>query len=243
MRTYSSRSVRPSKNRPATIVGIAELSLSPLVRVRPVPQSQSGSRTLNGWPSGTGLPQVTSAPLWKGSQGRVRPAGRPGARVAELRGPGRPHRRHPRRAGQCAADASLGARPCAGGRECQGAGARDHCDSHLRRPCIGDRAVRLSGSAAAISRGDRQRFRLLVPGRNPAARAASWWPGASAASHRHRPGIWSPGRCWWPGGIAAVNRPVSRLSHRRGGPNPPRARYQNTQASRQIGRPSRSGMA
>ncbi|HBW21574.1 MAG TPA: hypothetical protein DEH11_22480 [Actinobacteria bacterium] len=36
---------------------------SPLVRFRPVPQAQSGSRTLNGWPSGTWLPQVTSAPL------------------------------------------------------------------------------------------------------------------------------------------------------------------------------------
>ena len=61
-RTYtSSSSAIPSKNRPATIVGIAEPS--PLVRVRPVPQAQSGSRALNGWPSGTELPQVTSAPL------------------------------------------------------------------------------------------------------------------------------------------------------------------------------------
>jgi hypothetical protein len=43
------------------IVGIAELS--PLVRFRPLPQAQSGSRTLNGWASGTWLPQVTSVPL------------------------------------------------------------------------------------------------------------------------------------------------------------------------------------
>ena len=43
------------------IVGIAEPS--PSVRVRPLPQAQSGSRTLNGWPSGTWLPQMTSAPL------------------------------------------------------------------------------------------------------------------------------------------------------------------------------------
>ena len=41
--------------------GIAEPS--PLVRLRPVPQAKSGSRTLNGWPRGTWLPQVTSAPL------------------------------------------------------------------------------------------------------------------------------------------------------------------------------------
>ena len=36
---------------------------SPLIRLRPLPQSQSGSRTLNGWPSGTRLPQLTSAPV------------------------------------------------------------------------------------------------------------------------------------------------------------------------------------
>ena len=36
---------------------------SPLMRIRPLPQAQSGSRTPNGWPSGTWLPQVTSAPL------------------------------------------------------------------------------------------------------------------------------------------------------------------------------------
>jgi hypothetical protein len=39
----------------------------PLVRFRPRPQAQSGSRTLNGWPSGTWLPQVTSARFLKGS--------------------------------------------------------------------------------------------------------------------------------------------------------------------------------
>ena len=31
--------------------------------IPPLPQAQSGSRTLNGLPSGTWLPQVTSAPL------------------------------------------------------------------------------------------------------------------------------------------------------------------------------------
>ena len=43
------------------IVGIADPS--PVSRFRPLPQAQSGSRTLNGWPSGTWLPQVTAAPL------------------------------------------------------------------------------------------------------------------------------------------------------------------------------------
>jgi len=43
------------------IVPIAEPS--PPMRVRPLPQAHSGSRTPNGWQSGTWFPQVTSAPL------------------------------------------------------------------------------------------------------------------------------------------------------------------------------------
>ena len=60
-RAYSSRSATPSKNRPPMIDAIAEPSS--LVRARPLPQGQSGSRTRNGWPSGTGLPQLTRAPV------------------------------------------------------------------------------------------------------------------------------------------------------------------------------------
>jgi hypothetical protein len=36
---------------------------SPVRIIRPRPQAQSGPRTLNGWPSGTWLPQMTSTPL------------------------------------------------------------------------------------------------------------------------------------------------------------------------------------
>ena len=49
------------KASPTTITQIAGPVL--LIRARPVPQAQTGSRTVNGRPSGTWPPQVTLAPL------------------------------------------------------------------------------------------------------------------------------------------------------------------------------------
>ena len=80
----------------------------------------------------------------RAGQGRVRCAGGSRARVADLRGAGRGHRRHSRRADRspAAGQTRPGTGPAAGEHGGQGGCPPDHCDNRVYGRLVGGRVVR-----------------------------------------------------------------------------------------------------